>query len=308
VRVGEDRFAISAEHKSTSSADFERMRSWGSNVVRLPMYQRYWLRDVTLEGITYGRQAYRDLIAATVQRANAAGLTVLVDLHASDRGDPDFPDDVADIQQMADVNHSVPFSREVARQFRGNGRVIFQLYNEPNQIDWELWRNGGLVPEGETFPPQSSGVAFQAAGMQALYDAVRGEGAENLVIVNGVHWGYDLSLPEYALDGHNIVYATHPYDYPDKQANDWDRAFGFLAATHPVMIAEFVDYVCNRNGYYTQVLDYADRLNLSWIAWAWWAPPADRPDLICGFPTLIEDWSGTPSPTGAVVRERLGRY
>lgn len=292
-----------------AAADFATMRSWGANVVRIPVYQRYWMYDVTLEGLLYARETYRDLIAASVARANAAGLAVIIDLHASDRGDPNFPNDVADIQQMADVNHSVPFWRDVARRFRGNGQVLFQLYNEPNQISWDVWRNGGQIPGGDTFPPQSSGIAFEAAGMQALHDAVRAEGADNVVIINGVHWGYDLSrVPEMAIEGHNIVYATHPYDYPDKQSDDWDRAFGNLSRTHPVMIAEFGDYTCNRDGYYTQILDYADRMNLSWVAWAWWAPAADRPDLICGFPALIEDWSGRPSPTGAIVRERLARY
>lgn len=292
-----------------SSQEFQTMKSWGMNVLRLPLYQRYWLRDLISDGVTYDNEAYQALIKGIVERANAAGLAVILDLHTSDRGDPNFPSLVSDIQQMADVAHSIPFWKEVAAAYKGNGSVVFQLYTEPNQIDWELWRNGGIVPGGDTYPPQSSGIEFEAAGMQDLYDAVRSVGADNLVIVNGLHWGYDLSgIPEYALDGYNIVYATHPYDYPDKQPDSWWDSWGFLTETYPVMIAEFGDYTCNENGYYNKILDFADQHQLSWLAWAWWAPPEGREDMICGFPTLITDWAGTPSPTGQVVRARLQQY
>lgn len=292
-----------------ANQEFATMRSWGANVVRIPLYQRYWLEDITLEGVLYEATEYQRIVRETVDRVNEAGMAVILELHNSDRGDPNFPDDVADIQQMADVAHSIPFWKQVAEQYRDNGQVLFQLYTEPNQIDWDTWRNGGMIPAGETFPPQSSGVAFEAAGMQDLYDTVRAAGANNLVIVNGMHWGYNLSgLPEYALDGYNIAYATHPYDYPDKQPGAWWADWGFATELYPVIIAEFGDYTCNENGYYDAVLNFADEYQLSWVAWAWFAPPSDREDQICGFPSLITDWDGTPSPTGEIVRARMQSY
>jgi hypothetical protein len=49
-------------------------------------------------------------------------------------------------------------------------------------------------------------------------------------------------------------------------------------------------------------LDWLDRHQVSWTAWAWLVDDAG-----CGFPTLLKDWSGRPNPVGAVVREALRR-
>ena len=37
----------------------------------------------------------------------------------------------------------------------------------------------------------------------------------------------------------------------------------------------------------------------SWTAWGWWVQG-------CSFPSLINDWNGTPSNSGAVVKQYLG--
>ena len=76
------------------------------------------------------------------------------------------------------------------------------------------------------------------------------------------------------------------------------------------------NYDCSRLFYYNAVLDYADRKGMSWIAWAWWTPPAvsstytaeQRQFDICKFPALISDWSGTPSPSGQIIKARLATY
>jgi hypothetical protein len=47
---------------------------------------------------------------------------------------------------------------------------------------------------------------------------VRATGANNVVIIGGPNYAYDLSqIPAYAVTGNNIVYNTHPYDFPSKQ-------------------------------------------------------------------------------------------
>jgi hypothetical protein len=150
--------------------------------------------------------------------------------------------------------------------------------------------------------------------MQQLYDAVRAQGAQNLVIIGGTHWGYYLNTVQNNLvTGYNIAYSAHPYDYDDKQPNVWDEDFGFMAAKAPVIITEFGGYDCNADGYYTKFLDYAKQKKLSWIAWAWWTPPdvsstytaAQRSAEVCNFPSLILDWNGTPSTTGSLIKSHL---
>src|SRR5581483_11560151 len=116
--------------------------------------------------------------------------------------------------------------------YRDDGRVLFELYNEPHNVSWEIWRSGGDTGDG-----------WQAVGMQALYDAVRATGAHNLVVIGGLDWGYDLSgVPSHRVAGYNILYSTHPYNNAgEKRSRLWDVYWGSLTATDPVLVTEFGD-------------------------------------------------------------------
>ena len=302
--AGDDRFV-------DVDKDFAIMRTWGVNLVRIPITQTFWVK-----GNKQYNDGYKALVIDAVKKARAIGMAVIIDLHATDRGDASF-DKVPDGQQMADVNISIPFWKDVATTFKDDGGVIFELYNEPHDIDWSTWLNGGPIASGPTYPGGPYADGYTAAGMQQLYNAVRGAGAKNLVMINGTHWGFFLDgVPQNRVAGFNIIYGAHPYDWPDKQAETWEEAFGFLAATDPIVVSEFGAYDCTRLAYYGQVLDYADRKGLSWIAWAWWTPPAvsanytaaQREFDICKFPALITDWNGTPSPSGSIIKARLASY
>lgn len=294
---------------TAAAADFARIRSWNANVVRIPLNQTFYVK-----GTREYNEGYPELVDRLVRQARAAGLDVILDLHASDRGDPDYAGK-KEIQQMPDVNHSIPFWRGLAAKYKNDGRVIFELYNEPNGVSWDIWLNGGTVPGGAAFPndPYASfKKEYQAVGMQALYKAVRDEGADNLVIVAGTHWGYYLNeVPKYRVQGYNIAYAAHPYDYPDKRnVEQWERDWAPLAATDPVIVSEFGAYDC-RPDFFRKVLDYVDQRKLSWVAWSYWTPPADQADRekeLCTFPALITDWSGTTTAAGQVVKDRLASY
>lgn len=267
------------EGENLSPDDYGRMASWGANVVRIALNQGFWLSDSVVHDPSYpGR------IDENIAWAHAAGLDVILDLHWSDRGDASV---TPDQQRMADAR-SLVFWEEVATRYRDDGRVIFELYNEPHDVIFDVWRNGG-----------PSGDGFEAVGMQALYDRVRATGAENLVLLGGTDWGYDLSrVAGDPVDGYNIAYVSHPYDFPGKQPVHWDADWGSLSESHPVVITEFGSFDCDPR-YSAAVIDYADTRSLSWVSWAWF--PGG-----CDFPGLIEDWAGTPSAVGAMVRERLG--
>jgi endoglucanase len=270
--------------------DFANIKSWGSNIVRIPLNPSYWVKTAA-----HYSPGYAAMVDSTIARAKSQGLDVLLDMHFSDRGDP--ANQAYRLERMADANHGIVFWKEVAERYKNDGRVIFELYNEPHDISWDTWLNGG-----------PSGDGFQTAGYQQLYDAVRSTGAHNLVIVNGLNWGYDMSQAgSHLLNGYNIIYGTHVYDWPEKQPARWDQDFGYLAAKVPVMIGEFGTTDCGTS-YYKWVMEYADQKNISWLGWAWYAPPANRPDLLCSFAALITDWSGTPSPMGAVVKAHMQGY
>jgi len=264
-----------------SSADFALMASWKANVARIAMNQDFWL-----SASPKFDPGYAAAIDQAVKWAETAGLDVILDLHWSDRGD--YSQTPAQ-QRMADA-HSVDFWTGVAGAYKGDGHVMFELYNEPHDVSWSVWLNGG-----------PSGDGFTVAGMQQLYEAVRSTGAENLVFIGGLQFAYDLSgVPSNRVNGHNIVWATHPYNQPNKQPANWDTGFGFLAATDPVMATEFGDSSCATD-YYTSFIAYADAHKISWSGWAWYVAG-------CSFPALISDWSGTPTAAGQVEKSALAAY
>jgi hypothetical protein len=138
--------------------------------------------------------------------------------------------------------------------------------------------------------------------MQELYNAVRGAGADNLVVAGGLDFAYDLSgVPSTRIAGYNIVYATHPYNNSStKTPMGWDAHWGFLTKTDPVIITEFGDKNCATD-YDSQLLAYADMHGASWTSWAWYVGG-------CNFPSLITDWQGTPNAPGMVVKAALLGY
>ena len=226
-------------------------------------------------------------------------MDVILDLHWSDRGVLGSCDPFTDFgcqQLMPDAN-SVTFWSQVAARYKYDGRVMFELYNEPHDVSPDVWRFGGTTPEG-----------WQAAGMQQLYDTVRATGAQNLVLIGGLNWAYDLALaglPANRVAGYNIVYVTHPYTDPSgftKAPSDWGRAFGFLTATDPVVATEFGvldDPSCNNTAYQAQLIAYLDAHFAGWTAWAWYPG---------GCTWLIDDWAGTPTGVGALIKAALVGY
>jgi len=283
-----------------SPSDFQLMAGWNANTVRIALNQDFWIAASPQYDPTYATN-----VANAVHWAEDAGLDVILDLHWSDQGVLDScvsanqPSHTCQ-QVMADAN-SITFWSEVASLYSGDGRVLFELYNEPHDVSWDIWKSGG------------SSAGFQVAGMQQLYEAVRAAGADNVVVMGGLSWAYDLSgVPDHRVSGYNIMYATHPYNNsPQSKPANFDTYWGMLTATDPVIVTEFGDggecatgsmpYVPGISTYVSDVILYADQHNASWTAWAWY--PGG-----CSFPSIISDWDGTPTPPGTIVKSALVGY
>jgi hypothetical protein len=270
-------FEFDASGQGFSREDVKRMRATGANVVRYALNEGFWLS--THPSFNPNYQAYID---RAVQWTLQAGMDVIIDLHWS--GNP--PN-----QQVMPDRNSITFWQQVAQKYKNDGRVIFELYNEPHPGTATVWRNGD---------------GGDAAGMQQLYDAVRGTGANNLVLAGGMDFAYNLEmvLPAMQLTGTNIAYVTHPYKFktpPPPQGYDG------VTATFPVVATEFGDADisgigpkdCGTGPYTSNIADF-DRLGVSWTAWAWVADPKE-----CAFPTLIQRYDGTPTPPGQVVFDAM---
>jgi hypothetical protein len=272
-------WSTAGEHLSQS--DYALMKAWNANVVRVPLNQDFWLPGA------HHADGYEHVVDQNVQWIEGLGMDVILDLHWSDRGDANGQPGQ---QRMADQN-SIAFWKAVAAKYKGDGRVIFELYNEPHDVTWDVWRNGG-----------PSGDGFTVAGMQQLYDAVRSAGADNLVVVGGLRFAFDLSqVGQTPVSGYNITYATHPYDQADKQPVSWNPSWGYLTAKAPVIVTEFGSFKTCSAQYYSDLITYADAHNASWIGWAWY--PKD-----CAFPSLIADWAGTPTAAGSAIKAALSSY
>ncbi len=281
---------------SPEEAGYPAMHENGANVVRLNLNQIYWLTD----------PAYKAIIDQQVKWANEVGLNVILDLHWSGKGD--LKD--GGQQQMPDM-HSLDFWKDVSVTYKDNPSVLFELYNEPhiesdNAAD--IWANGGMVSDGYNTP-----------GMQKIVDVIRSEGALNIVILNGLNWGFDHSgLPP--IKGVNIIKGAHPYGmYSEKDSeDDFDKAFGFLIDQgEAVMITEFGDTTSCDSDFYKRVTNYALKKGISWDVWGWWPDynPND-PAKSCKFPGLLKSWEvgdylpagidiynalQTPEPNGSVL-------
>ena len=277
--------------------DFQAMRSWGMNVVRFTLSSEFWANA--------GNDCpdYHTIVTAAVTNARAAGLYVILDLQwnaplqlSSDPGigggQYPLPDSVQDVS----------FWQNLAQLYHTDTGVLFDLFGEPYGVSWDVWFNGGQITtqaiQGNHFVGGQG--SYQAIGMNELVAKVRAVAPDNIIILGGLSWGYDLTGidQQHRIQASNILYSTHPFDYEGKQPSNWAHDFGNLAQSLPVIVGEFGSYSC-QTGYISAAISYFNKLHLSWLAWEW-VPGS------CSGPSLLADWSGTPStPYGAYIRQQV---
>jgi endoglucanase len=276
---------------------------WFANTVRLPLSETLWLHGSTSQSCSAAQ--YQLYVKKTVDALTAMHMNVIIALMWSDAGGQ-AP---AAGWEMPDAD-SVTFWKQVAPVYASYSNVLFELYNEPHPASpsvanpYQCWQSGCQVTGDKTIG--NTPYTYTAVGMQALVNAVRGTNANNLILVAGINWGYDLShLSQYPITGSNIVYDTHPYPYSQKNMpSEWDTAFGYLTSTYPVMSAEFGEYDCGYS-FVSMAVSYFDAHGMGWIGWSWYVTGANG----CGYPQLISNYQGTPlASMGSFIRQKLLNY
>jgi len=261
-----------------SPEDIAEMAKQGATTIRIPLNQNSWFSSADAD--TKG--SYKQIIDAMIAEATKHGMAVILDLHRTKDG-----------QQSSMANkESLIFWQQVAEAYKAFGTVIFELFNEPVGIDQNTWLNGNNA---------------EYVGMQQLYDAVRGTGAQNPVIVNGLDFGYDLSFVNdtFCVKGQNIIYGTHPYNEKglpgySGQGGDITHCLAGIYGKYPVIATEFGDNIADdyqsdawkaNYNYYVGAGNTFDQLGIHYTGFAWWIQPG-QPQ----FPVLIDgDWSN-PKP------------
>lgn len=258
-----------------SPTDIQNMKKWGINVIRLDLNQNFWANSqpINVKG------SYKQIIDAFIYYAIQNDIAVILDLHWTEDGHQ---------SPMANKN-SVKFWQEIASQYKDFGTVIFELFNEPYSISPDVWLTGDA----------------NYAGYQELLDAVRKVGANNLCLVNGLDYGFDLSFinEKYHLKGENVIYGSHPYDEKGQKDGSFSPNFGDVVGKYPLFFTEFGTNETQYfpKGYervYNNILTYINHNQASYSGFAWWV----QDDV---FPSIIKDWSGTPMNGGEIIRSDL---
>ena len=246
-------------------AEVER---YGADLVRFQVSQA----GLDPQSKTYD-PGYRDDVLDAVALTRAAGLNVIVSMRLALTG-PREPVHLP----TATTRRAW---RTLAGEVGGDRGILLEIFNEPSvnprtRAEWKPWQKS----------------------MQSVIDVLRRAGAENVLLVGGAQYARsfaDAPLLDDPLG--QIGYAVHPYLGEHNQTRtQWQRKFGDLARTHPVMATEFN---AQAGGSYCRpelaeqtadLLEYLRQQRIGLVAWALDMPNLREPDggyttldhLVCG--------------------------
>jgi endoglucanase len=281
------------------------MKRWHINAVRVPLNEACW------NGQSYVKPAFRGAnyqraVEAYVRLLNRNGLVAILDLSFSDGAYPGPGANCSSPQArcqkpMPDAAQAPRFWTSVARAFKGNDAVIFDLFNEPYpqaaggtaSQNWQCWRSGS----------NCVGIPYPVAGMQSLVNAVRSAGANNVILLGGIRWANDLTqwlASEPSDPDHNLAASWHSYGFNAcRTVSCWDSQIAPVIAQVPVVVGEMGERGCT-DTYIRPLMSWLDARSTSYLAWAWNA------DFGCSSgPSLITNYGGTPTGYGAGYRSHL---
>lgn len=274
---------------------------WKANVIRLPVREDFWCGRGPWQNDR--GMAYRKIVDGAVEACAARGAYLVLDLHRFGAPTPAH----------------IEFWRDAATRYKNHPAVLFELLNEPHDLSWKVWRDGGPLGSPaakDAAPADDPDPEESTPGMQALVDTVRATGARNVVIAGTLDWSYDVSgvINGFALreraGGNGIVYSTHIYPWK----KGWQDAFLAASEQVPLFVGE-VGCPADWKGFQfipeeqrterlgpgcpwpTDVLGVIQKHRLNWTGFSF--------HPTCG-PNAISDWQYTPTPYwGTFVKEAL---
>jgi hypothetical protein len=277
------------------------IQDWHANIIRLPLSQDRWFGKAPEQ--KDGGVAYRALVRRVVDTCASQSCYIILDLHWSDCNE--WGTNIGQ-HSMPDLN-SLAFWKDFAPVYANQPAVLYDLYNEPHDVSWEVWLKGGWITDKPNRRRSGPPRTYQSVGMQTLLDAVRATGARNVVIAGGLDWAYDLSgiLEGRQLSdrrGHGVIYANHCYDNKGDSVYTWIAKMEKATAKLPVIVSEFggnsgPSRRVPADNWLLHVMQALAEHQWSWTAWDLHRTAA---------PALISDWNYTPSGRyGVIVKQAL---
>jgi hypothetical protein len=141
--------------------------------------------------------------------------------------------------------------------------------------------------------------------MQQLVNAVRRTGATQPIMLSGLNYANYLKgwLNYIPVDPSNqLIASIHVYNSDAcLTLTCWSQQYAPVASQYPVVTAELGEDDCS-DGFMDQYMQFADANGISYLGFSW------SIETSCSSPSgasLITNWNGTPSSSGAGLQGHL---
>jgi hypothetical protein len=248
----------------STDASVEAITTWANvNAVRVPLNESCWL-GINGAPPNLSGDLYKTAIKNYVLRLHKYDLIPIIELHWVGPGTT-----LATRQQpMPDADH--------AGAFWADG-VVLEPYNEPypsgnrdEDAAWACWRDGCTA--NQSVPSGGTPVTYQAAGMQAMVDAIRGAGSTHVILLGGLQ--YSNALTQWLAYKPNdplaqLGAAWHLYNFNAcVSATCWDAAPAAVAAAVPLVATEIGENDC-MGAFISPLMQWLDDHGAGYLAWSW---------------------------------------
>jgi endoglucanase len=219
----------------------------------------------------------KQLMVKIIDAAIKDGLYVIIDWH----------DHHADQHQ----EEAILFFTEMAKKYAGNKNIIYEVFNEPTRIDWQVVKTYST----------------------AVIKAIRKYDERNLIIVGSPAWDQDVDIAAKSpiLGFKNIAYSFHFYaSDPNHQEQLMKKADMAIAAGLALFVTEWGVGEADGNGVFdlsktNKWLHWMEKNKLSWANWNITDKKETTAILNQGASTM-GNWSQEQlSPAGKYIREKL---
>jgi hypothetical protein len=229
----------------TKSAITHLVTTWGINVFRIPVYLE------TSDSGYLSDPAYFDTyVQNVVEWCRELGIYVIIDFHVLSKGDPNEYLD----SKGGSTGVAIDFWTKYASLYKDESHVLYEIANEPNNIDWP------------------SVLSYH----NSVIGAIRAIDSETIIIAGTTSWSQDIHLAAATpvSQPHNVMYTFH--FYAATHGFLYDRVASYIN-TLPIFVSEWGISAANGNGGYDtavaqKYLDLfadIDSTILSWTLWSW---------------------------------------